>query len=182
MSLNVRVPRSRAACKIFLSSDLRCFYFSYISNIFFILDLLRKKPSSSPKMRPMIVATGKLTRNRAQQKKQSRYRVQEPVCSPYLLHIAQGSISPKMRVNVVEIKNPLISPSASASKIEIAEFVIAQPNNIVTRSQSPLALNGKSFLAISPSLASSSVSYGPLLISSNYCTSRPITPIFVPLQ
>jgi hypothetical protein len=51
-----------------------------------------------------------------------------------MLQKAYGSISPNISVNVVDIKNPLRSPSASASNIEIAEFVIAQPSKIVTRS------------------------------------------------
>jgi hypothetical protein len=51
-----------------------------------------------------------------------------------MLQKAYGSISPNISVNEVEIKKPLMSPSASANKIEIAEFVIAQPSKIVTRS------------------------------------------------
>ena len=60
--------------------------------------------------------------------------MKEPTYSPYLAQMAWGSISPKIRVNEVDMKKPLRLPSASASRIDIAEFVMAQPSKIVTRS------------------------------------------------
>jgi hypothetical protein len=91
-------------------------------------------------------------------------------------------ISANITIKAVERRKPKRSPSISAIRIEMAEFVKANIRRTITRIWYPLFFKGIKAFTYSASLYSSLVSNGPLVISSRYRVSIASTPMLLPLK
>ena len=93
---------------------------------------------------------------------------------------AYGIISPNIRITSVDITKPTAPLVYSDIKIENRALTETFPSRIVQRRRFPLFLKGRIFLAYFASFSSYNVSNGPIVRSSRYFGSKPITPKLSP--